>query len=203
MLLDSKAGWMRGGDTGASIVPGDAENSLLVQMIRHEQGYDAMHPKSKLKDEQIADFVKWINEGAFDPRDREIGELKNVDYFDMEARKQWWSFQPIKNHPVPEVSNPDWPSNSYDHFILAALDAKGWTPAPEAPRQKLLRRLSFDLIGLAPTPEEMEAFLEDDSPDAYAKQVDRLLASPHFGEKWARHWMDAVRYGESKSFEFD
>lgn len=203
LLLDSKAGWMRGGDTGVAIVPGDAENSLFVQMIRHQPGYDAMPPKSKLSDEQIADLVKWIDEGAFDPRDGEIGQLNNIDVFDMEKRKQWWSFQPILEHPVPTVSNPDWPHNEYDHFILAGLDAKGWQPAPQAAKQVLLRRLSFDLIGLAPTPAEMQAFLEDDSPDAYAKQVDRLLASSHFGEKWARHWMDAVRYGESKSFEFD
>ncbi|MGB0418990.1 MAG: PSD1 and planctomycete cytochrome C domain-containing protein [Opitutales bacterium] len=203
LLLDSKAGWMRGGDTGGAIVPGDAENSLLVHMIRHEPDYDAMPPKSKLKDEEIADIIQWINEGAYDPRDHEIGELKNVDYFDLEERKQWWSFQPIKEYAVPAVSDPDWPRNDYDRFILAGLDEKGWQPAPEATKQALLRRLSFDMIGLAPTPEEMQAFLNDDSPDSYEKQVDRLLASPHFGEKWARHWMDAVRYAESKSFEFD
>ncbi|MGJ8654591.1 MAG: PSD1 and planctomycete cytochrome C domain-containing protein [Opitutaceae bacterium] len=203
LLLDSKAGWMRGGDTGAAIVPGNAADSLLVQMIRHEPGYEAMPPKSKLSDAQVADMVQWINEGAYDPRDQEIGELKNVDYFNLEERKQWWSFRPIKSPAIPEVSDSDWPRTDYDNFILAVLDGKGWQPAPEASKQALLRRLSFDIIGLAPTPEEMQAFLEDTSPDAYEKQVDRLLASPHFGEKWARHWMDAVRYGESKSFEFD
>ncbi|CAA6679941.1 MULTISPECIES: PSD1 and planctomycete cytochrome C domain-containing protein [unclassified Lentimonas] len=203
LLLDSKAGWMRGGDTGQAIVPGDAQNSLFMHMIRHDPDYDAMPPKSKLSDAQIADFAKWINEGAFDPRDQAIGELKNVDQFDLEERKQWWSFQPIMDYAVPTVSDPNWPSNAYDHFILAALDTKGWTPAPEASKRSILRRLSFDLIGLAPTPEEMDAYLADESPNAYEKQVDRLLASPHFGEKWARHWMDAVRYGESKSFEFD
>lgn len=203
LLLDSKAGWMRGGDTGPSIIPGNANDSLLMHMIRHDPSYEAMPPKSKLTDAQINDFAKWINEGAYDPRDREIGELKNVDYFNLEERKQWWSFQPIKEYAVPEVSDRNWPRNAYDHFILSALDDKGWQPAPEASKQALLRRLSFDLIGLAPTPEEMRAFLEDGSADAYEKQVERLLASPHFGEKWARHWMDAVRYGESKSFEFD
>ncbi|MDP4610708.1 MAG: PSD1 and planctomycete cytochrome C domain-containing protein [Opitutales bacterium] len=203
LLLDSKAGWMRGGDTGQVIVPGDAENSLFMHMIRHDPSYEAMPPKSKLKDEQIADFAKWINEGAFDPRNQEIGELKNVDEFDLEERKQWWSFQPIKDYDAPVVSDPSWPSNAYDNFILAELDQKSWKPAPESSKRHLLRRLSFDLIGLAPTPEEMDAYLADESPDAYAKQIDRLLASPHFGEKWARHWMDAVRYAETKSFEFD
>ncbi|MEN8829484.1 MAG: PSD1 and planctomycete cytochrome C domain-containing protein [Lentimonas sp.] len=203
LLLDSKAGWMRGGDTGQAIVPGDAENSLLIHMIRHEPGYKAMPLKSKLSDVQISNFVTWINEGAFDPRDQAVGELKNVDYFNLEERKQWWSFQPIVAHEVPEINDSDWSRNAYDNFILAALESKEWEPTPEATKQALLRRLSFDLIGLAPTPEEMQAFLEDNSPDAYEKQVDRLLASPHFGEKWARHWMDAVRYGESKSFEFD
>ena len=203
LLLDSKAGWMRGGDTGPAIIPGDADNSLLMHMIRREPSYEAMPPKSKLTDAQIEDFANWINEGAFDPRDREIRELKNVDEFDLEERKQWWSFQPIKDQAVPEVTGSDWTRNAYDHFILSALNEKGWEPASEASKQALLRRLSFDLTGLAPTPEEMNAFLVDESADAYEKQVNRLLASPHFGEKWARHWMDAVRYGESKSFEFD
>jgi cytochrome c553 len=203
LLLDSKAGWMRGGDTGQAIVPGDAENSLFMHMIRHDPNYDAMPPKSKLSDAQIAHFAQWINEGAYDPRDQEIGELKNVDEFDLEERKQWWSFQPIKDYDAPTVSDPNWPSNAYDNFILAALDKKGWMPAPQATKRSLMRRLSFDLIGLAPTPEEMDTFITDDSPDAYAEQVDRLLASPHFGEKWARHWMDAVRYAETKSFEAD
>ncbi|MGJ8641265.1 MAG: PSD1 and planctomycete cytochrome C domain-containing protein [Opitutaceae bacterium] len=203
LLLDSKAGWMRGGDTGPVILPGDAENSLFMHMIRHDPSYDAMPPKSKLSDAQIAHFAKWINEGAYDPRDQAIGQLKNVDEFDLEARKQWWSFQPIKDYGAPSVNDPNWSSHAYDNFILAALDEKGWKPAPKASKRSLLRRLSFDLIGLAPTPEEMDAFLADASQDAYAKQVDRLLASPHFGEKWARHWMDAVRYAETKSFEFD
>lgn len=203
LLLDSKAGWMRGGDIGQVIVPGDAENSLLVHMIRHEPDYDAMPPKSKLSEAQIADFVTWINEGAFDPRDQAIGEIINQDTFDLEERKKWWSFQPIRDYSVPEVTASDWPNNAYDHFILSALESKGWSPAEPASKASLLRRLSFDLIGLAPTPDEMDAFLADASPDAYTKQVDRLLASPHFGEKWARHWMDLVRYAETKSFEFD
>ncbi|MGJ8676454.1 MAG: PSD1 and planctomycete cytochrome C domain-containing protein [Akkermansiaceae bacterium] len=203
LLLDSKAGWMKGGDTGQVIIPGDADNSLFMQMIHHEPGYEAMPPKSKLSDAHLANFKKWIDDGAYDPRDREIGQITNIDTFNLEERKQWWSFQPIKKYDPPHVVDSSWTNNEYDNFILAALDKKGWKPAPPASKENLLRRLSFDLIGLAPTEQELESFLSDSSDDAYAKQVDRLLASPQYGEKWARHWMDAVRYAESKSFEFD
>ena len=203
LLLDSKAGWIRGGDSGEVILPGDAQSSMLIQMVKHDPDYSAMPPKSKLTSDQIADLEKWINDGAVDPRDQEIGQVQNVDDFDLEERKQWWSFQPIKDYEVPVVSDLKWPANEYDHFILAELDKKNWKPAPKSSKRNRLRRLSFDLIGLAPTPQEIDVFLADDSPDAWEKQVDRLLASPHFGEKWARHWMDAVRYGESKSFEGD
>lgn len=203
LLLDSKAGWMRGGDTGPAIIPGDAKNSLFAKMIQHEPNYDAMPPKNKLQAHEIQDLLDWINNGAFDPRDQAIGELKNVDYFDIEERKKWWAFQPITNPKIPRNQNTTWASNSFDRFILAELENKNWSPAVEADKAILLRRLSFDIIGLAPTPQEIEEFLNDSDPDAYEKQVDRLLKSPHYGEKWARHWMDAVRYGESKSFEAD
>lgn len=128
LLLDSKAGWMRGGDTGSAIIPGDAANSLFVHMIQHDPKYDAMPPKSKLEAHEIADLIQWINDGAYDPRDQAIGELKNVDHFNLEERKQWWAFQPISTPEIPPNNESNWPSNSYDHFILAELEKKGWKP---------------------------------------------------------------------------
>ena len=178
LLLDSKAGWMRGGDTGPAIIPGDAKNSLFAKMIQHEPNYDAMPPKNKLQADEIQDLLDWINNGAFDPRDQAIGELKNVDYFDLEERKKWWAFQPITNPKIPQNQNTTWASNSYDHFSLAELENKHGSPAVEAGKAILLRRLSFDIIGLAPTPQEIEQFLNDSAPDAYERQVDRLLKSP-------------------------
>lgn len=202
-LLDSKPGLLRGGDSGEAIVPGDAEGSRLIQMIRHLPDYEAMPPKSKLSQDQIDDIVTWVNKGAPDPRLEEPEGAALTSDFDLEARKTWWSLQPVKDFDPPSVKNTAWPNNDYDNFILSKLEEKDWQPAERADRKTLLRRLSFDLIGLAPTHDELNDFLEDRSKNAYAKQVDRLLASPHFGEKWARHWMDLVRYGETKSFEAD
>src|SRR5437867_309572 len=114
-----------------------------------------------------------------------------------------WSLIPPKRHDLPPVKDPSWPGNAIDHFILARLDQEGLKPSVEAERRTLLRRLSFDLIGLPPTPEEMDAFLADRSPDAYAKQVDRLLASPRYGERWARHWLDVVHYADTHGHDQD
>ena len=202
-LIDSKAGWQRGGDTGAAIIPGDATGSLMMKMMHHEPGYEAMPPKSKLGEQELKDLAIWINNGAYDPRDQEIGELKNEEVFDLEERKKWWSFQPIKDYEVPSVAMKHWPTNEVDHFILSKLEESQWQPSEPASKYSLLRRLSFDLTGLAPTPEEVASFIEDESPLAYEKLIDRLLSSSSFGEKWARHWMDVVRYGETKSFESD
>jgi hypothetical protein len=202
-LLDSKPGLLRGGDSGEAIIPGDAEASRLIHMIRHDPDFEAMPPKSKLSPQEIDDLTAWINRGAPDPRLEEPEGAALTSDFDLEQRKQWWSLQPVEKQNVPQVRDSDWPSTDYDSFILSQLEAKDWQPAEPADKRTLLRRLSFDLIGLAPTTEELEDFVSDPSKDAYAKQVDRLLASPHFGEKWARHWMDLVRYGETKSFEAD
>ncbi|WP_421861614.1 DUF1549 domain-containing protein [Parvibaculum sp.] len=202
-LLDSSPGLLRGGDSGPAIIPGQADASRLVNMVRHHPDFESMPPKSKLSPAQIQDLISWIDRGAPDPRLKEPETNALASDFDLEARKKWWSLHPLADPAPPAVDDPSWPANDYDHFILAALEAKGWQPAEPADRRTLLRRLSFDLIGLAPTPAEMDAFLRDQSPRAYATQVDRLLASPHFGEKWARHWMDLVRYAETKAFEAD
>ena len=203
LLLDSKPGLLRGGDSGEAIIPGDVEASRLIHMVRHDPDFESMPPKSKLSKKQIGLLESWISMGAPDPRLEETVREVDESDFNLEERKQWWSLQAVKKHNPPKVENTSWPSNNYDRFILAKLEGKNWQPAEAADRRTLLRRLSFDLVGLAPTAEELETFVNDRSPKAYQKQVDRLLASQHFGEKWARHWMDLTRYAESKSFEQD
>lgn len=202
-LLDSQPGMIRGGDSGQVIVPYAAEESRLVNMVRHHPDFEAMPPKTKLSESQIASLITWIDRGAPDPRIEEPEHHGLESEFDLEARKEWWSLQPVTDPAPPAVSDETWPNHAYDNFILASLEDKDWSPAPDAEPHTLLRRLSFDLTGLPPTPEELQEFLEDTSPEAYARQVDRLLASPHFGEKWARHWMDLTRYAETKAFEMD
>src|SRR5436309_280821 len=123
--------------------------------------------------------------------------------FDLGRRRQHWSFQPIKVASPPEVRRKDWPRTPVDRFLLAALETKGMEPAPPADRRTLLRRVTYDLTGLPPTPAEVHAFLKDGSPDAYEKVVERLLASPAYGERWGRHWLDLVRYAETCGHEFD
>jgi len=203
LLLDRKAGWLRGGDTGRIIEPGDPDGSLLVKMIGHDPDLEPMPPKSKLAPEQIADLREWVKRGAPDPRLEEIGEDVFESDFDLEDRKSWWSLQPVAEVAVPKVKDAGWPANDYDRFILAELEEKGWKPAQPAGKERLLRRVTLALTGLAPTEEELAGFLSDASPEAYEKVVDRLMASPHFGERWARHWMDVVRFAESKAFEQD
>ncbi len=202
-LIDSKPGLLKGGESGPAIIPGDARNSRLIQMVGRHPDFEAMPPKSKLSKSEIASLITWIDRGAPDPRLEETVAANSLSDFNLEERKQWWSLQPVKKPPIPRVENQLWPTNEYDHFLLAKLEEKGWAPAVPAEHRELIRRLSFDLIGLAPTSNEVEAFLYDKSEEAYAKQVDRLLSSPHFGEKWARHWLDLVRYAETKSFEAD
>ena len=205
LLLDRKAGWEDGGDSGPVIVPGKPEESLLIQMIRHEADVEAMPPKSKLSDGEIADLAHWIKMGAPDPRGEAIGQKINESGFDLEERKQWWSLQPVARVAVPKVAPEveEWCRTDLDRFVIAGLEAKGWAPAAEADEVTLLRRASFVLTGLAPTPGELDEFLADSREGAYQRAVDRMMSSPHFGENWARHWMDVARYGESKAFEND
>jgi len=204
LLLDRKAGWVEGGESGGSVL--DLENpeeSLLLKMVRHDPDYEAMPPKKKLGSDEIGVLLEWVKMGAPDPRSEAIGESLEKEVFDLEERKKWWSLQPLVKVAVPKVGDSAWPRTEVDHFLLAKLEEKGWTPAEPVEKAGLLRRASFALTGLAPTVAELEGFLADGRPDAYERQVDRLLASPHFGERFARHWMDVVRYADSKSFEND
>ncbi|MEN8848504.1 MAG: PSD1 and planctomycete cytochrome C domain-containing protein [Akkermansiaceae bacterium] len=203
LLLDRKAGWEAGGDSGAVIVLGKPEESLLIHMVKREDDYEAMPPKTALGASEIATLEEWIKMGAPDPRDQAIGEKATENVFDLEARKSWWSLQPVQKVAVPEVKDSAWPRNDFDSFILAGLDQQGWKPADSASREQLFRRASVTLTGLSPTPEQLAEVLADKSDTAYEKAVERFLDSPHFGEHWARHWMDVVRFGETKSFEND
>ncbi len=210
LRVDYRDGLLKGGDSGPALVPGDAKKSLFIQSIRHEAS-DSKMPKDRpqLADSVIADFVTWINQGAVDPRDQapEASAATPTDNVGWEAtlkaRKDWWSFQPVQKPAVPKVKNTAWSEHPIDRFLLAKMEERGLRPSPAAGRESLLRRVTFVLTGLPPTVDEIEDFRRDVSPDAYEKRVDRLLASPRFGERWARHWMDLVRYCESHGSQGD
>jgi hypothetical protein len=195
LRLDTRLGLRSGGDSGPVIVEGKADKSRLVQAIRHE-GDLAMPPeKSKLPVKTIADFVKWVEMGAPDPRqDTTVAERDP---------KLHWAFQSIRGAAPPILKDRSWSTSALDTFILARLEQRNWTPAPAASRAQWLRRGSFDLTGLPPSPEEIVQFERDDSPDAFERIVDRLLASPRYGERWAQHWLDVVRFAETEGYEYD
>src|SRR5262249_39391157 len=185
LLLDSKAGWMKGGDSGPVIVPGAPDKSLLIKALRYDDE-PKMPPKGKLADKDIALLTQWVKLGAPDPRDGAVAAATKKT-IDLEQGRRYWAFQPLARPAVPVVKDPAWCRTDVDRFILARLEEKGLSPNPVADRRRLIRRAAFDLTGLPPTPEEVERFVHDPAPDAYARLIDRLLDSPHFGERWARH----------------
>ncbi len=204
LLLDSKAGWEKGGDNGPAIVPGNPDESLLIQAVRYDDPALQMPPKGKLKDADIAALTDWVKRGAPDPRiATSVAPKKKARTIDLAAEGKHWAYQPLKVVDPAVIANPSWSRNPIDRFVFAKMSAKGVVPNDPASRRTLIRRLSFDLIGLPPSPEEVEAFVDDASPDAYDTLVDRLLASPRLGERWARHWFDLARWGESHGFEHD
>jgi hypothetical protein len=191
LRLDTRSGLLEGGDSGPSLVPGKPESSLLIKALRHEE--NAMPPKNKLADAIVADFVRWIEMGAPDPREGAVAKPAS----DADAGRAFWASQPPRRHAAPPVRDGAWPRTPIDRFVLAPLEAKGLRPARDADRPTLLRRLTLDLTGLPPTPEEVDAFEADRSPNFLERAVDRLLASPAFGERWGRHWLDLARYADS------
>ena len=199
LLLDSRQGGIKGGDSGPAIVPGKAKDSLLLKALKHE-GEVRMPPKGKLPDAVLADFARWIDMGAADPRNGKTEPAKSGS--NLAEGRRFWSFQPLKHAPLPKVKDAAWPKTSIDHFILAKLEEKHLRPVPPADKRTLLRRAHFDLIGLPPSPEEVAAFLEDHSPSAFARVIDRLLASPQYGERWGRYWLDVARYAEDQAHTF-
>jgi hypothetical protein len=196
LRLDSRDAMLKGGKRGAAIVPGDPDNSLLIKAIKQE-GELKMPMGAKLKAAEIDDLVAWVKAGATWPAGATTATASaDGKYTISPERRQFWSLQPIADPKPPAVKDPKWSRTDIDKFVLAKLEKEGLKPVKAASRRDLLRRASFDLTGLPPTPEETAAFVNDKSPDAFAKVVDRLLASPHYGERWGRFWLDVARYGE-------
>ncbi|MCH2114105.1 MAG: PSD1 and planctomycete cytochrome C domain-containing protein [Pirellulales bacterium] len=193
LLLDRKAGWETGGDSGPAIVPGDAADSLLIESV-HYEAYE-MPPEGKLPDKTIALLEEWVRRGAFDPR-LAPGPAAREE-IDIEAGRQFWCFQPVTRPTIPVVTDKAWPLGDIDHLILAKLEDAEITPAPDANREAILRRVTLALTGLPPTVAEQDAFLADQSPGAFERVVDYLLESDAFAECWARHWLDIIRYADS------
>lgn len=198
LLLDSRAGIVSGGDSGAVITPGSPDASLLIQAVKRIDPELSMPPKTKLQSQEISDLEAWIKMGAPDPRTGPAvaaGPVKRG--IDWDQAREFWSFRPVQKPGTPKVLRADWPSNEIDYFILEKLEQSSLAPAAAAEKRVLIRRATYDLTGLPPTPEEVEAFVRDESPDAFAKVIDRLLGSEHYGERWGRHWLDVVRYADS------
>ncbi len=193
LLLDLRAGWQTGGDSGPAIVPGKPDESLLISSVKYDSF--EMPPKGKLSDAEIAILEKWVAIGAPDPRDGTISATD--DTIDIEAARQFWSFQPPQKHAAPQTQNTDWAKSEIDRFLLAKLEAEKLKPVADADHREWLRRVTFDLTGLPPTVAEIDAFLNDSSEIAKANVIDRLLDSPQFGEHWGRHWLDLARYADS------
>ncbi len=197
LKLDSDGALFAGGDSGPAVVAGDPEMSLLIQSIRYDKDADfQMPPKGRLPAEEIAELTAWVKRGAPFPPDTNPAPQKDGG-IDFAAAREFWSFRPAEEQALPQTKAANWPQQRLDHFVLAAMEQKGLVPSAEADRATLLRRLSFDLIGLPPTPEEVAAFVNDTSANAYEKQVERLLRDPHFGERWARVWLDLARYTDT------
>lgn len=194
--IDNREVLRAGNESGPGLMPGKPTESLVIKVLKGDDDYPEMPPKGKLDNTVIADFEKWIEMGAPDPRDGQAVKTAKVD---IEAGRQFWAYQLPKWHEAPDVRQPDWAKSEIDRFILAKLEEKGLKPANDASREKLVRRITVDLTGLLPTPKEVDDFVNDPADDdaAIAKLVDRLLDSPQYGERWGRHWLDLARYADS------
>ncbi|HVC98948.1 MAG TPA: PSD1 and planctomycete cytochrome C domain-containing protein [Pirellulales bacterium] len=203
LRLDSRSAVLAGGDTGEAVVSGKPDESLLIEAVGYGGLYQ-MPPTGKLAESEIATLRQWVELGAPWPEAAVATEGgKPAASFDLHERAQRWAFQPLVEHTPPTVRDTGWPRTAADRFILAKLEAAELTPAEPADRRTLLRRVTYDLTGLPPSPAEIESFLADETPTAFDRVVDRLLASPRYGQRWARHWLDLVRYAESRGHEFD
>lgn len=206
LLLDSRQGVQAGGDSGRAIVPGKPAESLLIQAVRYADDSVKMPPKGKLPDAVIADLEVWIRRGAFDPRDKPQPVKKSESWEEtFRDRARWWSLQPVLNPVVPRPKQADWSDHPVDRFLLAKLEEQGLVPASPATPQTLARRLSLVLTGLPLSPEQLVKFVGDSDAQGLAVEalVDALLASPQFGERWARHWLDVVRFTETHGNEWN
>ena len=200
LYLDSREGWMKGGDTGPALVPGQPDRSLLIEAVRYGNADLEMPPKNKLADRHIAILEKWVSVGAPDPREEPVVPQAKRSGMTVEEGRQFWCYRPITKPEPPPVGDTSWPRSPIDRFILAPLESQGLAPADDANAATMVRRLHFDLTGLPPTIEQLDAFASPDaflSPSSLSELADHLLASPRFGERWGRHWLDVVRFGES------
>ncbi len=225
LRLDSRDGWAKGGDSGPALVPGKPDDSLLIKGVRHWDKDFKMPPDIRLSPALVADLIEWVKLGAPDPRTNApalavAASTKPAYGISLEEGRKHWAYQPLKPQPLPKLKDSSWSRNDVDRFTLARMEKAGVTPAPDADPRTLIRRLTFDLTGLPPTPEETEAFVRDFSLShspafspasgaggkvsrweseqrAIAAAIDRLLASPHYGERWGRHWLDIVRYADT------
>jgi hypothetical protein len=201
--LATRETMLKGGDRGPAVVPGKSAESVLLKFVaRTDEPH--MPPKQPLTKEAVALLAKWVDLGAaYDKPLVDGADTAKKPLTVSDKDRDYWAYRPLKPPAPPAVKGTGWPANPVDSFVLAKLEAKSIAPAADADRRTLIRRVTFDLTGLPPTPEEVEAFVNDKSPDSYEMVVDRLLASPAFGERWARHWLDPARYGESHGFEHD
>ncbi len=198
LRVDSRELLLKGGKSGPAIVPGQPEASLLVRAIRHSSEQLKMPMGGKLKEQEIADLTEWVKLGAPWPEGGKIIQAASSDggFMIKPEQRAFWSFQPLRKPELPQVKDRSWVKNPIDQFILAQLEERGLKPVKAADKRTLIRRATLDLVGLPPKPEEVEAFVKDETPEAFAKVVDQLLASPHYGERWGRYWLDVARYGE-------
>ncbi|WP_422928199.1 PSD1 and planctomycete cytochrome C domain-containing protein [Singulisphaera sp. PoT] len=194
--VDSRAALIEDQGSGAVVSPGIPDESPLIEVVRGD-GSVKMPPSKPLSAEAVADLTTWVKMGAPWPDAQNLAAPGSSAGADP---KKHWAFQPVRRGPLPAVKHQDWAKGGIDAYILAALEAKGLEPSPAADKRTLIRRATFDLIGLPPTPEEVAAFLADESPEAFARVVDRLLASPHYGERWGRYWLDVARYADTKGY---
>ena len=203
LQLDSHAAVRRGGDSGTVIVPGKPQESLLIEAIRYKNLDLQMPPRSPMPDRVIAAFEKWIADGAIDPRkgNAKADPARNQMGMSIEEGRQFWAFRPIESHPVPATKFTARVQSPIDAFVFAKLEQNELSPAPPADKLTLIRRLTQNLIGLPPTPEDIEAYLSDETPEATDRLIERLLNSPHYGVRFGRHWLDVARYADSNGLD--
>jgi hypothetical protein len=203
LRLDSRAHWQAGGDSGAAIVPEDPDASRLITAVRYSDPDLQMPPQNRLDPALVAALEKWVALGAADPRDDPVGAGVEAGTAGMSLAegREFWSFRPVGDPDVPMVKNTAWVRTPIDAFIASALEQNGLAPAPPADRRTLIRRLTFNLTGLPPTPAAVDAFLADPSPGAWERLIEQLLLSPEYGERWGRHWLDVARYADSNGLD--
>ncbi len=196
LRLDSEAAFLKGGKSGPAIIAGDAAGSLLMQAVRQTHPRLKMPPQGRLRSEELVDLAAWIDRGAHWPKNTSSRNAVGMQI--TPEQRQFWSFQPIRQPAIPSPADKLWPRTNIDKFLLVRMEAEHIAPSPAADKRTLIRRVTFDLTGLPPASEEIAAFVADNTPTAFEKVVDRLLNSPHYGERWARHWLDLARYSDGQ-----